>query len=52
MAASRTVEAAQTLEIMGRDGRLDDAPRALAVLEQELEHVIRALTDLSLAIAR
>ena len=52
MAASRTVEAAHVLEIMGRDRRLDDAPRALVVLEQELDHVMRALTGLIPAIPR
>ena len=52
MAAARAVEAARVLEIMGRDQRLDDAPQALAVLERELDDVMRALRGLSLATPR
>jgi len=44
-AASRTVELANELEILGRESRLSELPKAFAELEQELEALKNALQN-------
>jgi len=44
LGATEGFERAYEIEIMGRDGTLDDAPRALEILETELARVVPVLT--------
>lgn len=43
--ATLAVEAASSLESIGRRGRMDDAPRALERLEKEVEILTQSLRD-------
>jgi HPt (histidine-containing phosphotransfer) domain-containing protein len=49
MAAPRAIELSHAIEVMARNGRLDETPRALTALETELNRVQRALVALNKA---